>query len=616
MKKFFKDNLPKPEDIKKYKALGILGESIFEKQLWSINKHTLSRAIAIGLFWGWMPMFFQMIPAAFCAVYFRANLPLSLAGVWVSNPITMPPMMYLGYEFGNIILDLGKAEGVIRKDQTIPRENLRNGDRVRAYIYDVRAELKGPQIFLSRSHPQFMAKLFTQEVPEIYDGIISIKSVARDPGSRAKICVKAVDTSLDPVGACVGMRGSRVQAVVNELQGEKIDIVNWSEDPAILVSNALSPAEVQRVNVDLERKKLDVILTEENLSKAIGRRGQNVRLATKLLNYEINIMTDQEDSERRQIEFKEKTENLIKNLDDQVSFEKNAIQFLQKLDLVKENVEDEENNFEEAPGSTDDIVNEEETTQEDSGIEEKIDLKDFDGDLNVDIQDAIENIDDTSIEDEIESLTYPNNDFQTSYIDDYSIYTSNFDEIIDAKDLVTNEESMRLRNQLDNLIKPHISTIGKLANRLQRLLLAKQNTSWNFNLEEGLLDTARLTRIVTRPGSALSFKQESEINFKDTVVSILIDSSGSMRGRSMTLAAICADIIGSTLDRCNIRLGDELGAAQLTLTLRALLGQDVAAESITVLETVRSLFEALRSAALSFDLRHFHTPESYETYRN
>ena len=151
-------------------------------------------------------------------------------------------------------------------------------------------------------------------------------------------------------------------------------------------------------------------------------------------------------------------ENLIKNLDDQVSFEKNAIQFLQKLDLVKENVEDEENNFEEAPGSTDDIVNEEETTQEDSGIEEKIDLKDFDGDLNVDIQDAIENIDDTSIEDEIESLTYPNNDFQTSYVDDYSIYTSNFDEIIDAKDLVTNEESMRLRNQLDNLIKPHIST--------------------------------------------------------------------------------------------------------------------------------------------------------------
>ena len=160
-----------------------------------------------------------------------------------------------------------------------------------------------------------MEKLFVQEVPEIYDGLIEIKSSARDPGSRAKICVKAVDTSLDPVGACVGMRGSRVQAVVNELQGEKIDIVNWSEDPAIVVSNALSPAEVQRVNVDSAAKKLDVILTEENLSKAIGRRGQNVRLATKLLNYEINIMTDQEDSERRQLEFKEKTENFVKNLE-------------------------------------------------------------------------------------------------------------------------------------------------------------------------------------------------------------------------------------------------------------------------------------------------------------
>ena len=160
-----------------------------------------------------------------------------------------------------------------------------------------------------------MEKLFVQEVPEIYDGLIEIKSSSRDPGSRAKICVKAVDTSLDPVGACVGMRGSRVQAVVNELQGEKIDIVNWSDDPAILVSNALSPAEVQRVNVDLERKKLDVILTEENLSKAIGRRGQNVRLATKLLNFEINIMTDAEDSERRQLEFKEKTENFVKNLE-------------------------------------------------------------------------------------------------------------------------------------------------------------------------------------------------------------------------------------------------------------------------------------------------------------
>ena len=218
-------------------------------------------------------------------------------------------------EFGNVIIDLGRTEAIIQKNEMIPRENIKAGDRVKAYCSDVRREPRGQQIFLSRAHPKFMEKLFIQEVPEIYDGLIEIISSARDPGSRAKICVKAIDNSLDPVGACVGMRGSRVQAVVNELQGEKIDIVNWSEDPAVVVSNALSPAEVQRVNVDIENKKLDVILTEENLSKAIGRRGQNVRLATKLMNYEINIMTDQEDSERRQIEFKEKTENFVRNLE-------------------------------------------------------------------------------------------------------------------------------------------------------------------------------------------------------------------------------------------------------------------------------------------------------------
>ena len=218
-------------------------------------------------------------------------------------------------EFGNVIVDLGKAEAIIQKNEMIPRENIKAGDRVKAYCFDVRRENRGQQIFLSRAHSKFMEKLFIQEVPEIYDGLIEIKSSARDPGSRAKICVKAIDTSLDPVGACVGMRGSRVQAVVNELQGEKIDIVNWSEDPAIVVANALSPAEVQRVNVDNVSRKLDVILTEENLSKAIGRRGQNVRLATKLIGYEINIMTDQEDSEKRQLEFKEKTENFVKNLE-------------------------------------------------------------------------------------------------------------------------------------------------------------------------------------------------------------------------------------------------------------------------------------------------------------
>ena len=218
-------------------------------------------------------------------------------------------------EFGNVIVDLGRTEAIIQKNEIIPRENIKPGDRIKAYCLDVRKEPRGQQIFLSRAHPKFMEKLFVQEVPEIYDGLIEIISAARDPGSRAKVCVKAVDTSLDPVGACVGMRGSRVQAIVNELQGEKIDIVNWSEDPAVVVANALSPAEILRVNVNNEEKKLDVILSEDNLSKAIGRRGQNVRLATKLINYEINIMTDQEDSEKRQFEFKEKTENFVKNLE-------------------------------------------------------------------------------------------------------------------------------------------------------------------------------------------------------------------------------------------------------------------------------------------------------------
>jgi len=218
-------------------------------------------------------------------------------------------------EFGNVIIDLGKTEGIIRKDEMIPRENIKTGDRVKAYCYDVRREIRGQQIFLSRANSKFMEKLFFQEVPEIYDSLIEIKSSARDPGSRAKICVNAKDTSLDPVGACVGMRGSRVQAVVNELQGEKIDIVHWSEDPAVLVVNALSPAEIQKVVIDNNYKKLDVILNEENLSKAIGRRGQNVRLASKLMDYEINILTEKEDTERRQIEFKEKTDNLVKNLE-------------------------------------------------------------------------------------------------------------------------------------------------------------------------------------------------------------------------------------------------------------------------------------------------------------
>jgi N utilization substance protein A len=218
-------------------------------------------------------------------------------------------------EFGNIILDLGKAEGVIRKDQTIPRENLRNGDRVKAYIYDVRSEVKGPQIFLSRSHPQFMAKLFTQEVPEIYDGIITIKSVARDAGSRAKIAVYTDDGAIDPVGACVGMRGSRVQAVVNELQGEKIDIIKWSPDIANLAISSLSPAEVLKVVMDEDQNKIEVVVSEAHLSLAIGRRGQNVKLATELTGWEIDILTEDEDSAKRQQDFNEKSKNFVDLLD-------------------------------------------------------------------------------------------------------------------------------------------------------------------------------------------------------------------------------------------------------------------------------------------------------------
>ncbi len=218
-------------------------------------------------------------------------------------------------EYGNIIVDLNRSEAIIRKEESIPREILKTGDRVKAYCYDVIRENKGQQIFLSRAHPKFMEKLFFQEVPEIYDGIIEIKSSARDPGSRAKICVNSKDSSIDPVGACVGMRGSRVQSVVNELSGEKIDIVHWSEDIASLVVSALSPAEIQKVIIDDQNKRIEVILTEENLSKAIGRRGQNVRLASKLINFEIDILTEKEESEKRQAEFKDKTEVFIKNLE-------------------------------------------------------------------------------------------------------------------------------------------------------------------------------------------------------------------------------------------------------------------------------------------------------------
>ncbi len=218
-------------------------------------------------------------------------------------------------EFGNLIVDLGKSEAIIKREELIPRETFKNGDRVRAYIYEVKNDLKGYQVFLSRTHPQFVAKLFTQEVPEIYEGVIKVKSVARDPGSRAKISIYTEDSTIDPVGACVGMRGSRVQAVVNELQGEKIDIVTWSENQATFLANALAPAEVSKIFLYEEKNKVEVVIPDEQLSLAIGRKGQNVKLASGLTNLEIDILTEEEESERRQQEFKDKSTMLSEVLD-------------------------------------------------------------------------------------------------------------------------------------------------------------------------------------------------------------------------------------------------------------------------------------------------------------
>jgi N utilization substance protein A len=218
-------------------------------------------------------------------------------------------------EYGNVIVDLGRAEGIIRRDEMIPRENVRYGDRIRAYIYDVRREQRGPQIFLSRARPEFMSKLFAQEVPEIYDGTVEIKSVARDPGSRAKIAVISRDSSIDPVGACVGMRGARVQAVVNELQGEKVDIIQWNPDAASFIVNALAPAEVSKVVLDEDSNRIEVVVPESQLSLAIGRRGQNVRLASQLTGWDIDILTEQEESDRRQKEFAERSQAFMDALD-------------------------------------------------------------------------------------------------------------------------------------------------------------------------------------------------------------------------------------------------------------------------------------------------------------
>ena len=218
-------------------------------------------------------------------------------------------------EYGNVIVDVGRGEGVLRRNEKIGRESYRPGDRIRCYIKDVRREVRGPQIFLSRTAPEFMEELFKMEVPEIYDGIIEIKACARDPGSRAKIAVISYDNSIDPVGACVGMRGSRVQAVVNELQGEKIDIIPWNEDAPTFLVNALQPAEVAKVVLDEEAERIEVVVPEEQLSLAIGRRGQNVRLASQLTGLDIDIMTEEEESARRQAEFEQRTKLFMDTLD-------------------------------------------------------------------------------------------------------------------------------------------------------------------------------------------------------------------------------------------------------------------------------------------------------------
>lgn len=224
-------------------------------------------------------------------------------------------------EFGNVIVDLGRAEALLRREETIPREHFNTGDRVRAYIMDVREEPRGPQVFLSRTHPQFMAKLFSQEVPEIYEGIIEIRAVARDPGSRAKIAVHSRDSGIDPVGPCIGMRGSRVQAVVGELQGEKIDIIQWSNDPATFVVNALAPAEVTKVVLDEEANRIEVVVPDDQLSLAIGRRGQNVRLASQLTGWDIDILTEEEESVRRNEEFTARSQTFVDalNVDDVIA---------------------------------------------------------------------------------------------------------------------------------------------------------------------------------------------------------------------------------------------------------------------------------------------------------
>ena len=336
--------------------------------------------------------------------------------------------------------------------------------------------------------------------------------------------------------------------IFNELEISRVELIGSSE----------YIGSKKNISEYLNQKSLSIISIDDKKSFNVLAYGANLWLKKqakyKLSKESLEIIEIFEEKYGVNSSLNHLSKKLIDNIDDQNKFEKLSVKFLQKLNLVDDMSDEDENiDPDNVPESNEKFENNEMEISSESHDENQVDYKDSQAEIDIDSEDFVEKIDDTSIQEEIEASTYPQNEYANKQKKDYSIYTTNFDEIIEAKDLVTSDESIRLRNQLDNLIKPHIATIGKLANRLQRFLLAKQNTNWNYNLEEGILDNARLHRVIANPGYPLSFKEETENNFKDTVVSLLIDNSGSMRGRSISLAAICADIIGSTLERCQVK---------------------------------------------------------------
>ena len=336
--------------------------------------------------------------------------------------------------------------------------------------------------------------------------------------------------------------------IFNELEISRVELIGSSE----------YIGSKKNISEYLNQKSLSILSIDDKKSFNVLAYGANLWLKRqakyKLSKESLEIIEIFEEKYGVNSSLNHLSKKLIDNIDDQNKFEKLSVQFLQKLNLVDDMSDEDENiDPDNAPESNEKFEDNEMEISSESHDDNQVDHKDSQAEIDIDSEDFVEKIDDTSIQEEIEASTYPQNEYVNKQKKDYSIYTTNFDEIIEAKDLVTSDESIRLRNQLDNLIKPHIATIGKLANRLQRFLLAKQNTNWNYNLEEGILDNARLHRVIANPGYPLSFKEETENNFKDTVVSLLIDNSGSMRGRSISLAAICADIIGSTLERCQVK---------------------------------------------------------------